>query len=139
VVADRTYTKEEQFGGVYDTAKQGFIAGSTTKTVMGEYYDTQWPITFGRATPAQHQGQFYGSIAHVTTPDNSTRFPLRNDGTVVVGSGYGRYAGSGSLDVNTYNDPAIHYENTKDSTNGIYLSKIYARWEENPDFEAIPV
>lgn len=138
-VADRAYTKPNQYGGVYDTAKQGFISSSTTKTVMGEYYDSEWPVTFGRATPAQHRGQFYGSIAHVTTPDNSTRFPVRNDGSSVEGSGYGRYQSSGSLTVATFNSPVMVIDNTKDSTNGVYTSLVSADWQEFPDWGVIPV
>lgn len=136
VVADRSYTKSNQFGGVYDTAKQGFVDSSSTKVVMGEFYDSQWPVTFGRATEAQHRGTFYGSIAHITT-STATSFPLAPISTA-VGYAMGRYRETGSYDIAEWNTPFEVETLTPDWTNGVYTASLYAIWNEFPDYGFVP-
>lgn len=132
----RDYVKSNQFPGVYDNARQGFV-DSTTSEIMGQYYDDDWPVKFGRASEAQHQGTINGYIRHTTTPDASPTFPLSVQGTTYQGIGTVRNVTAGVEGSTTYTDPYHTVTYTKTSADGIYEVDMRLTWNKYPDTDVI--
>jgi hypothetical protein len=133
----RDYVKSAQFPGVYDNARQGFV-DATSSEIMGQYYDDNWPVLFGRASEAQHQGTITGYIRHTATPDASPSFPLSAQGTTYQGTGTVRNVTAGVEGSTTYTDPYYTVTTTKTSADGIYELDMRLTWNKYPGTDPLP-
>ena len=125
----RTFTKSSQPGGVYDHATLNNV-DLLTRTVMGEYYDNEWPNRFGRASNAEHRGTISGGL-EIQAPDltTNTLHPLEEAGSEVSGKSiaFWRDPPDGEL---IYTSPIRHIQSFMDLTRGRYWYSAAWRFQE---------
>lgn len=125
----RTFTKSSQPGGVYDHAVLNNV-DLLSRVVMGEYYDSEWPNRFGRATNIEHRGTISGAL-EIQAPDltTNTQHPLEEAGSEVSGKSiaFWRDPPDGEL---IYTTPIRHIQSWMNLTRGRYWYSAAWRFEE---------